>query len=364
MHKRRSRDRTILPMGGDPARLRVALETQFGRGTPTGLGVYAQSLAGALVARADVDVVELCDPRFDVWRFDRRVYWDQIRVRQLAAAAQADVVHFTGGTLPLRAPHPCVATVHDVAWLRKAVGGRAHSQLYFGALQRRLVRGADLIATDTAVVRAEIVSLLGVAPSRVAVCGCGVDPSWFELRRVRAHPPYLLSVGTVEERKDLATAVRALAQLPEVRLVSVGPHTSFVARVRAVAEALGVSARVELRGFVEDATLRSLYAGALALVFPSRYEGFGLPAVQALAAGVPVIASDLPVLREVLGDWALFATAGDARAIAQCVRSVMKGGTNVDDMTRGGRAHAQRLDWASVAERMVMLYRAVAKGTG
>jgi glycosyltransferase involved in cell wall biosynthesis len=341
------------------SRLRVAIETQYARGTATGLGVYATALAKALEARTDVDVVELHDPRFDVWRFDRRVYWDQIRAPRLAAAAHADVVHFTGGTLPLHAPHPCVVTVHDVAWLREAVEGRAYSQLYFGAFQRWLVRRADAIATDTAVVRDDILSLLRLPGSRVVVCGCGVDSSWFEVGRARCEPPYLLCVGTVEERKDLVTVVRALAELPTIRLVSAGPHTGYAARVRAEAEAIGVNGRVELRGFVDDATLRSLYAGAAALLFPSRYEGFGLPALQALAAGVPVIASDLPVLREVLGDWAFFAPAGDSSAFAECVRSIMRGGVEVDALTLGGRAHAQRLDWPHVAERMVQLYRAV-----
>jgi glycosyltransferase involved in cell wall biosynthesis len=342
------------------SRLRVAIETQYARGTATGLGVYASALAKALAARADVDVVELHDPRFDVWRFDRRVYWDQVRAPRLAAAARADVVHFTGGTLPWQTPHPCVVTVHDIAWLRAAVGGRAYSRLYFGALQRRLVRRADAIATDTAVVRDEIVSSLHLPESRVAVCGCGVDSSWFTVHRARCEPPYLLCVGTVEERKDLITVVHALAGLGRVKLVSAGPHTAYAARVRAAAEASGVSERLELRGFVDDAALRSLYAGATALVFPSRYEGFGLPALQALAAGVPVIASDLPVLREVLGDWAFFAPAGDAGGFAECVRSVMKGGSQVDAVTQGGRAHAQRLDWPHVAERMVQLYRDVA----
>jgi glycosyltransferase involved in cell wall biosynthesis len=341
-------------------RLRVAIETQFARGTPTGLGVYAKALTKALAARSDVDVVELHDPRFDVWRFDRRVYWDQIRAPQLAAAARVQVVHFTGGTLPLHPPHPCVLTVHDMAWLHGVVEGRSYSRMYFGTLQRRLARRADVIATDTAVVRDEILSLLQLPHSQVTVCGCGVDSSWFDIQRRVSEPPYLLCVGTVEERKDLITVVRALVQLPSVRLVSAGPHTGYAARVRAAAEAAGVGERLTLHGFVDDARLRALYSGAVALIFPSRYEGFGLPALQALAAGIPVIASDLPVLREVLGDWALFAPPGDAHVFAECARSIMEGGASVEAQTRGGRAHAKRMQWPQVADRMVQLYRSVA----
>ncbi|MDQ6780987.1 MAG: hypothetical protein M3Z37_07540, partial [Candidatus Eremiobacteraeota bacterium] len=102
-------------------KLRVALETQFAYGTPTGLGVYAAGLHAALRQRADVELVEIADADADVWSFPRRVYWDQIAAPRRARSARADVTHFTGGTLPLRAPHPCVLTLHDVAWLRKAV---------------------------------------------------------------------------------------------------------------------------------------------------------------------------------------------------------------------------------------------------
>src|SRR5207244_969602 len=101
--------------------LRVALETQFAGDRATGLGVYAASLAAALRARHDVDLVEICDPRFDVWRFDRRVYWDQVRAPRLVRRARPDVAHFTGGTLPLAAVGPVALTVHDVAWMRGAV---------------------------------------------------------------------------------------------------------------------------------------------------------------------------------------------------------------------------------------------------
>ena len=342
-------------------RLRVALETQFALGTPTGLGVYAARLAAALAAREDVDLVELRDPSFDVWRFDRRLFWDQVRAPALAARARADVVHFTGGTLPAATTHPCVLSVHDLAWLDDAVGGRAHSRLYFGALQGWLARRADLIAATTEVVRQHIVQKLHVPASRVAVCGCGVDSSWFEVQHRPVAPPYLLCVGTVEERKDLITIVQALPAIPALRLISAGPHTGYATLVRRAATAAGVLDRVELRGFVDAAALRSLYAGATALVFPSRYEGFGLPPLQALAAGVPVISSDLPVLREVLGDCALFARPGDSESFADLVGLVAAGDPRAAGLAPRGKERARRLTWDIVAQRMVELYRSLVR---
>ena len=339
--------------------LRVALETQFASRMPTGLGVYANKLAGALAVRSDVELIELRDPRYDVWRFDRRIYWDQVRAPLLARASRADVVHFTGGTLPLRAPHPCVLTLHDLAWLHGAVAGRPHSRLYFGAIQRRLARQADIIAADTHVARGDIIARLLLEPSKVAVTGAGVDDSWFVISRAAQDPPLLLSVGTVEERKDLVTAVRALAQLPAFRLISAGPLTPYARKVTQVAADLGVGERVELLGFVDDATLRSLYARATTLVFPSLYEGFGLPPLQALAAGLPVVAADIPVLREVLDDCVLFAHPSDPASFADRIRAVAPPDAMVRHLVERGRAHARRFTWASVADRTVHLYHEV-----
>jgi glycosyltransferase involved in cell wall biosynthesis len=341
-------------------RVRVAIETQFARGTPTGLGVYARGLSRALAERPDVDVVELADPSFDVWRLDRRVYWDQLRAPQLARRSRADVIHFTGGTLPLLTPHPCVLTLHDLAWLHHAVDGGLHARLYFEALQRRLVTRADRIVTVSQTSREDIVDHLRVAPSTVAVTGEGIDDSWFALERRPIDPPYLLCVGTVEARKDLVTPVRALRELPDFRLISVGPYTSYVTHVvRAVSEA-NVRERVELRGYVDDADVRSLYEGASALVFPSRYEGFGLPPLQALAAGVPVVASDIPVLREVLGDCAFFARAGEPASFAQSVRAALA--PDAREKIERGRVHARSFSWSDVAQRVTGVYRSLLEG--
>jgi len=340
-------------------KLRVALETQFAYGDATGLGVYAAQLRTALQQRDDVEVVELCDPRFDVWRFDRRLYWDQFAAPRRAAQAQPDVTHFTGGTLPWRTPHPCVLTLHDLAWLRRAVPGRFYGRWYFGALQGRLARRADHIAADTECARRDVIERLGIDPARVAVTGAGVENAFFALERQLADPPFVLSVGTVEERKDLATALRMLVNHPDLRLIAVGPHTRYAQTLRRLAADLGVAQRFEMRGYVEDRTLLALYAGALALVFPSWYEGFGLPPLQALAAQLPVVASDIPVMREVLGDCAWFAPPRDADAFSAALSQVRRAGHDAKIRIERGRMWARQFTWPAVAEKTVRLYKSL-----
>lgn len=337
------------------SRLRVALETQFAVGTPTGIGVYAGGLAKALRARDDIEVIELRDDRFDLWRFDRRVYWDQIRAPALAARAKADIVHFTGGTLPLKLAHPTILTVHDLVWLRGVNRGRFYVRWYFGDFQRRLARRADAIVVDTETARADVADGLGIDPARIHVIGVGIDEGWFSIRRQVDDPPFVLCVGTVERRKDLATAVEAIARIPDVRLVSVGPLTPYADEIRAVAERLGVAKRVELRGYVDDATLRDLYSRAAALAFPSRYEGFGLPPLQALACGLPVIAARIPVTQEVLDDCALYVDPGDAAGFESAIASAISARASPGPAERG-RARAAAFTWTATAERMSQTY--------
>ena len=341
--------------------LRVAIETQFARGTATGLGVYASRLVAALRERNDVEVVEIAEPGFDLWRFDRRVYWDQLRVRRLARAAHADVIHFTGGTLSWRAPHPCVLTLHDLTWLRAANRGRAYVRWYFGRVQPRLARQADAIVVDTEAARQDVADGLAIDPVRIAVTGAGVDPHFFDVGRSPAELPYVLCVGTVEERKDLLTAVRAVARIPDIHLISTGPRTPYAEVVQREIGRLGLESRVELCGYVDDDELLDLYGQAAALIFPSHYEGFGLPPLQALAAGVPVVASRIPVLEEVLGDCAWYAQRGDDAAFAAQLEVVLAGGATVDERVARGRARARDFTWAAVAERMRTVYAAVAQ---
>jgi len=340
--------------------VRVAVETQFAVGTSTGLGTYATRLFEALARHAGVDAVALCDPAFDVWRFDRRLYWDQCRAPLLANRARADIVHFTGGTVPVAAPRRTVVTVHDLVWLREANRGRPYVRWYFGSLQPSLVRRAAAIIVDTLASRADVADGLRIPPERVVVAGAAADDAFFSIvRRPDSAAPFILAVGTVEERKDLVTAVRTLARVPSLRLVSAGPHTPYVETVKREAAKLNVSARVELRGYVAASTLLELFSRASALLFPSRYEGFGLPPLQAQAAGVQVVAASGAVIEEVLGEHAWYAPPGDDESFAAQLLAVLRGGPEVEARIAAARIRARSFTWDAVADRVAQVYRSI-----
>jgi glycosyltransferase involved in cell wall biosynthesis len=300
----------------------VGLDTQLAVGTATGIGVYQRGLLGALRARG-VAVRALAEPRLDPWRFDRRVIWDQVLLPIAARRAKSTVLHCTSGTMPLLAGLPVVATVHDVAWLRVQAHVRPYARWYFGPYQAARYRAARVVLVDSAFSRDEYLELVGGDPARVRVAYPGVDPVFRGIVRAPASEPVILCVGTVEKRKNLAVIVEALAHVPDARLVVVGPPTPYLAFCRALAAERGVTDRIAFRGFVPTEELHAMYASAWAAVVPSRYEGFGYGAAQAMCAGVPVLAGRGSSLSEVVGDPAALLDPDDVEAWSAALRTIV-----------------------------------------
>jgi glycosyltransferase involved in cell wall biosynthesis len=324
--------------------LKVAVDAQLAVGTATGIGEYVRGLIDALRA-LDVDVEALADEKLDPWRFDRRVFWDQVvfpqRVRQLAP----DVVHCASGTVPLGLAIPYVVTVHDVAWLRVQAHARPYARYYFGRFSIDRYRRAAAIAVDSAFSREEL-----LASDYCALERRGGD------RRTS------LAIGTVERRKNLEALIEALPFLERARLVSVGPYTTYQDECLGLAQALGVENRVEFRGYVPRAELLGLCSTAAVIAVPSLYEGFGYAAAQAMCAGVPAIVSDQASLPEIVGDGARIVPATDEQQWIEALRTALRG--DDDARAHAGRAAAiERFAWENSAREMLAAYEmALGKG--
>ena len=241
--------------------------------------------------------------------------------------------------------------MHDLAFLHLTSTVSSASARYRALVPRSIRRAAVVVTPSEAV--ADQVREAYAPRVPVAVVPHGVDPAWG-----RAEPPdaalrarlglpssYVLFVGTLEPRKDVRTLLAAHRLLPDAPpLVLVGPP--------GWGEEVDVSGALT-PGYLDEDVLRPVVAGAAALVLPSRDEGFGLPLLEALAAGTPVVASDLPVLREVGGTHVTYAPVGDAEGFAAALQAVL------DDP--GGpaerRAHATRFTWAASAEGHRTAYR-------
>jgi glycosyltransferase involved in cell wall biosynthesis len=338
--------------------VRVALDTQLAVGTATGIGVYQRDLAQALIA-GGTEVRALQFPALDPWRFDRRVLWDQAVLPLLAMRSGADVLHASSGTLPLVRVLPTVVTVHDMAWLRVQEHTRAYARAYFGALMKRLYRGADAVLTDSAFARDEFLTLAG-ARGNVHVVYPGVDERFAAIvRRPRARALALVA-GTVERRKNLLRAVELLPAVPELELVAVGPPTPYLDEVRARIAELGLGERVTLLGYVGRAELDALYAKATLALVPSRYEGFGYALAEALCAGLPVVAARSSSLVEVAGGDAPLIDPDDNGGWIDAVRAIVDDRDAAEARAAAVRPRAvARFSWPFAAAACRAIYESV-----
>jgi glycosyltransferase involved in cell wall biosynthesis len=278
----------------------VALDMQLGVGHATGIGEYVRGLAPALRA-CGIGVIELYEEKLDPWRFDRRVAWDQVILPQRARASNADILHCASGTMPLRVSMPTVVTVHDVAWLKVQRHTRPYARYYFGTFSLQRYSHASAIVVDSKFSRNELLEATQLPPDNVFVVYPGVASEFCTLARRYDGAHTILVPGTVERRKNLEVLIRALPMLPgDVRMICVGPSTPYRDECERLAEQLGVATCVEFLGYVPREQLLDLYASAALVAVPSRYEGFGYAAAQALCAATPLVVSDASSLPEVV----------------------------------------------------------------
>lgn len=335
--------------------MRIGLDAQLTVGTATGIGEYVRGLAVAL-REAGADLVELREPQLDPWRFDRRVVWDQVLLPQRARAAAVDVLHCASGTVPLTAAMPVVVTVHDVAWLRVQEHTKPYARYYFGAFSLERYKKAAAIAVDSHFSRRELLELVPqIDPRIVSVVYPGVAGDFCTVERRGGDGRTILVVGTVERRKNLELIVDALRRLPGARIVSVGPPTPYQDECAARAAELGVRDRVEFRGYVDRAELLSLYASAGVVAMPSRYEGFGYGAAQALCTGTPAIVSDRASLPEIAGGDATVLPIDDVDPWIEALRDALGG--EADEHALGVREKSiSRFAWSKSAHDMLRVY--------
>jgi glycosyltransferase involved in cell wall biosynthesis len=335
--------------------LRIALDAQLTVGTATGIGEYVRGLIDALQRRG-LDAIALREPRLDPWRFDRRVLWDQAVLPRRARSSGAQLLHCAAGTMPRMTGMPIVVTVHDLAWHEAQAHAPAYARYYFGQFSLRRYRGAAKIVVDSNFSRDRLLQILGdFDPTRVEVVYPGVAADFCGVPRSAGDGTTILAVGTVERRKNLEVLIRALPHLPGARLVAIGPHTPYAHECAQLAQRLQVADRVEMPGYVPRAQLIGLYEGCAVAAVPSRYEGFGYAAAQALCAGVPCVVSDRASLPEVAAGDAPSVDADDPNAWAGALGAALNGSEEL--RAREVRASAiARFSWETSAQRIVSIY--------
>jgi len=287
--------------------VKVGLDTAPLLQTRAGTARWVSGLLRGLEARNDVDVVPLswgCCGRLSA--VARDVIWYPAVLPRAAARAHVDVLHCTIFRAPPRASMPTIVTVHDLAVLRHPELFPAWTRLYGATALRPTVRAADRVFAVSEFSKREAVELTGVSPDRVDVVPNALEPV-FNAAGPALEGDYVLAVGTLEPRKNLTRVVEATRRVGvELRLVG-APGWG---------DAGVEGAHVTWLGRIDDDELAVAYRGARALVFPSLYEGFGIPPLEAMACGTPVVTSAGGAIEEVTGAAAVLVDPFDVAAIA------------------------------------------------
>lgn len=302
-----------------------------------------------------------------------RLSRDLWRVKGIVSQLKADGVqlfHGLTGELPLgikKSGIKTVVTIHDLIFMR-------HPEYYnwldvkiYEWKFRQTLKEADRIIAISECTKRDIIELGGISGDNIDVIYQSCNPRFFSSpdshpSSLPPHPSslprrYMLCVGTIEERKNLMLALRSLVHLPEdIHLVAVGKQTKYAALVEAEAEKLGLKSRLHMLSGVSDADLHAIYSLAEVFVYPSRYEGFGIPIIEAIFSGLPVVACTGSCLEEAGGPDCLYVHPDDVEGFAQCVSRMLIGSPERDSRIQLSHNYVQRFRGSDVAGQVMEVY--------
>jgi glycosyltransferase involved in cell wall biosynthesis len=361
--------------------MRIAVDATALLNPPTGIGVFTARVLDGLVDRPDVIPVAYAAS----WRGRHRLHdavppsvetsdrplparpvralWQHVDGPPIDWwTGRVDVVHGPNFVVPPSRSGAEVVTVHDLTTVHHPELCHRDTLAFPTLVQRAIDRGA-LVHTVSDFVADEVRQHFRVDPGAVITVHNGIDPP--EGAPTGPPPtgsdPYVLALGTVEPRKDLPTLVQAFDRIaddrPGLQLVVAGADGWGIEPFEAALGAARHRSRIQRLGRVDDDDRRALLSGARVLAYPSRYEGFGLPPLEAMAAGTPVVATRAGALPEVLGDAAVLVDVGDVDGLADGLSRVIGDEALRADLTDRGQARVARYDWSRCVDGLVDIYR-------
>ena len=302
-----------------------------------------------------------------------RVLWEQLGQPWAARRAKLDLLHAPVYVSPALHSGPTVVTVHDLSFFLHPDLFRRPHRAYLQACTRRSVEKADAVIAVSESTRSDVIEVLGTPATKVTTVHNGVDSDMRPLsrdevnayRRRHALPSQMmLFLATLEPRKNLPTLLEAYATMRQKHnsrhhLVVAGGRGWYYQEIYATVERLGLREDVTFLGFVPREELALLYNAAELFVYPSLYEGFGFPPLEAMACGTPVVVSNTSSLPEVVGDAGVSVDPYDADALASAILKVLSDASLRDRLRHAGLANAARFSWEKTASATVQVYRRV-----
>lgn len=302
-----------------------------------------------------------------------RVVWEQLALPVVLRTIGAELVHGPVFVGPLLSSCPMVITIHDLSFIRFPALFRPANRLYLSVMTRLSARRARRLIAVSAWTAAETTGLLGIPSERISVIYHGVDPAFRPLpsdevaefrHRMGLPPRFILCVGTLEPRKNLVRLVEAFARIRDrqVGLILVGGKGWFYEELFARIEALDLQERVVCAGYVDNEALPLWYNAATLLAYPSLYEGFGLPVLEAQACGTPVLTSNASSLPEAAGDAAVMVPPDDVEALTAALDMLLSDEALREELRERGLRHAAQFSWQRTALETARVYHMALRG--
>lgn len=361
-----------------------------------GIGTYIRNLVQALakideknhyfLASRSPDLPDIgpLPPNFEaaVYHKSSRRIWDHVAYPWFLKSLSPDLVHMPLNELPLFMPKPYVVTIHDMSTFLFEGGSGLRQNVRLYMFRRGLLRADRVIAVSEATQR-DVENLLTIPPQRVRRVYSAPDPRFLDrpggdpsvvareqahlLERFQLQRPFLLYAGRIRPHKNIPRLIEAFAVVRselehhpiyrDLRLIIIGDEISRRPEVRRAVVQTRTQQVVRFLGFVPFETLRTFYTAASAFVFPSLYEGFGLPPLEAMASGTPVVTSSVSSLPEVVGDAAMIVNPENVFDIARGIRELLVDEQLRERLIAAGFAQVRQFNWLRTAEHTLEVYR-------
>ena len=345
----------------------------------TGVGRYVTGLLSRLMDLSPIDLVVLTSEDFSYYQKIEKIYmrFNVLSTRGLFELTFAsrrkgiDIIHSPMYVTPLLPSSRLVVTIHDLIPIRmpEVMTGKSRRSMYY-LLNKLAVNNADAILVPSSSTKYDVIDIFRCSEGKVHVIPHALDDVFFNIRSRSSHTckglhpeeRYLLGIGNHKPHKNLVKLLKAFAitrKDVESKLVLIGTEDSLSSEIRAIIDKLGIKKEVFFSGKLTDAELINLYSGALAFIFPSVYEGFGLPPLEAMACGVPVACSNSASLPEVVGDSALLFDPYTVDSIADAIIKITFDQKLRSSLTEKGRRRVRNFSWDSTATNILEVYNKI-----